>query len=105
MEAYRALRSGTWTELSVHIFTNSTPIPQSSVCTQYDLTLLTCLLVGSYRFCIVPLLAACYGKRKTRVWRSKSWFSSLLLLTKYFLTQYIMCKAMIPQAFGKKTNS
>uniref|UniRef100_A0A3B4E9K5 Uncharacterized protein n=1 Tax=Pygocentrus nattereri TaxID=42514 RepID=A0A3B4E9K5_PYGNA len=58
MAAYGGLRSCTWTEFSMHIFTNSTLVPQSSACAECDLTLLTCLFIGSYRFCIIPLLAA-----------------------------------------------
>lgn len=71
MLAYGGLRSCTWSEFSLDIFDNSTLIPQSNAGSQCDLTLLTCLLIGSYRFCIVPLLAACYGKSKTPLQRSK----------------------------------
>lgn len=65
MLAYGGLRSCTWSAPSLYVFDNSTLIPQFSAVSQCDLTLLTCLLIGSYRFCIIPLLAACSGKSKT----------------------------------------
>uniref|UniRef100_A0A4W6BQX0 Uncharacterized protein n=1 Tax=Lates calcarifer TaxID=8187 RepID=A0A4W6BQX0_LATCA len=46
---------------------NSFPGSAASSC---DLTLMTCLLIGSYRFCIIPLLAAFNG-RDRKLWRSK----------------------------------
>lgn len=90
MEGYGSLRSCTWTELSVHIFTNST-MPQSSACAPCDLTLLTCILIGSYRFCIIPLLAVCNGKSKAQLWRSKSfvYFKLLEIVVSCYL--YILC--------------
>lgn len=71
MLVYEGLRSCTWSEFSLDVFENSTLIPQSNAGSQCDLTLFTCLLIGSYRFCVVPLLAACYGKSKTPLQRSK----------------------------------
>uniref|UniRef100_A0A671NJ95 Uncharacterized protein n=1 Tax=Sinocyclocheilus anshuiensis TaxID=1608454 RepID=A0A671NJ95_9TELE len=62
---------GTLTEISEQVFTNSTMNRQPSSCAPCDLTLLTCLVIGSYRFCIIPLLSAFYGKPKTQLWRSK----------------------------------
>uniref|UniRef100_A0A672Z1F6 Microtubule associated tumor suppressor 1a n=1 Tax=Sphaeramia orbicularis TaxID=375764 RepID=A0A672Z1F6_9TELE len=42
---------------------------QSSAGSSCDLTLLTCLLIGSYRFCIIPLLAALNGNYR-KLWRN-----------------------------------
>lgn len=68
---YTALRSGTMTEFPAHVFNNSSSFlaPGSAGCS-CDLTLLTCRLIGSYRFCIVPLLAAFCGKHR-KLWRCK----------------------------------
>uniref|UniRef100_A0A8C7D8P2 Uncharacterized protein n=1 Tax=Oncorhynchus kisutch TaxID=8019 RepID=A0A8C7D8P2_ONCKI len=67
MSGYGGLRSCTWTEFSTQVFTNSSLIPQGSATGSHcDLTLLTCLLIGSYRFCIIPLLAAFNGKTRIR---------------------------------------
>ena len=71
MAGYTGLRSCTWTEFPVDILTNSSLISRSTVSSNCDLTLLTCLLIGSYRFCIVPLLAVFNGKGGNRLWRSK----------------------------------
>ncbi|XP_047658336.1 microtubule-associated tumor suppressor 1 homolog A isoform X4 [Tachysurus fulvidraco] len=71
------LRSCTWSEFSSYVFNNSTLIPQTTAGSQCDLTLLTCLLIGSYRFCIIPLLAAIYGKSKTPLQRSDKRTASL----------------------------
>ena len=65
------LRSCTWTEFPVDILTNSSLISRSSVGSNCDLTLLTCLLIGSYRFGIVPLLAVFNSKGGNRLWISK----------------------------------
>lgn len=81
MPAYR----GTLTEISEQVFTNSTLNQQPSSCAQCDLTLLTCLLIGSCHFCIIPLLFAFYGKPKTQLWRSKYSFCLFLFL---FLVGY-----------------
>lgn len=70
MAAYTGLRSCTWTEFPAHVFTNSSLVAQGSAGSNCDLTLLTCLLIGSYRFCIIPLLAAFNGKDR-KLWRSK----------------------------------
>lgn len=75
MSAHR----GTLTEFSEQVFSNSSLDHQPSSCSQCDLTLLTCLLIGSYRFCIVPLLAASHRKPKTRLWRSKLIFKCRFL--------------------------
>uniref|UniRef100_A0A3Q3W7K8 Uncharacterized protein n=1 Tax=Mola mola TaxID=94237 RepID=A0A3Q3W7K8_MOLML len=37
----------------------------SSAASSCDLSLLTCMLIGSYRFCIIPLLAALNEKDRT----------------------------------------
>uniref|UniRef100_A0A3B4A677 Uncharacterized protein n=1 Tax=Periophthalmus magnuspinnatus TaxID=409849 RepID=A0A3B4A677_9GOBI len=61
MAVYNAVRCGTMTEFSVHIFHNSSSfgaLGNGSAGASCDLTLLTCVLIGSYRFCIIPLLAA-----------------------------------------------
>ncbi|XP_010143717.1 PREDICTED: microtubule-associated tumor suppressor 1 isoform X3 [Buceros rhinoceros silvestris] len=57
------LRSCTETNFSPLIFINSTLIPPTDSGSHYDITLLTLLVVGSYSFCIVPLLATFTGKR------------------------------------------
>nr|XP_030127039.3 microtubule-associated tumor suppressor 1 isoform X3 [Taeniopygia guttata] len=57
------LRSCTETNFSPIIFFNSTLTPPTDSGSHYDITLLTLLLVGSYSFCIVPLLATFTGKR------------------------------------------
>nr|XP_056711586.1 microtubule-associated tumor suppressor 1 isoform X1 [Euleptes europaea] len=59
------LRSCTETEFSPHIFTNSTLTPPTDSGSHYDITLLTLLVVGSYSFCIIPLLASFTGRRTT----------------------------------------
>ncbi|XP_039921710.1 microtubule-associated tumor suppressor 1 isoform X7 [Hirundo rustica] len=57
------LRSCTETNFSPVIFFNSTLTPPTDSRSHYDITLLTLLVVGSYSFCIVPLLATFTGKR------------------------------------------
>ncbi|XP_051646262.1 microtubule-associated tumor suppressor 1 isoform X8 [Manacus candei] len=57
------LRSCTETNFSPIIFINSTLTPPTDSGSHYDITLLTLLVVGSYSFCIVPLLATFTGKR------------------------------------------
>uniref|UniRef100_A0A3P9BFK8 Uncharacterized protein n=1 Tax=Maylandia zebra TaxID=106582 RepID=A0A3P9BFK8_9CICH len=57
MAGYTGLRSCTWTEFPAHVFNSSSLLTQGSAASSCDLTLLTCLLIGSYRFCIIPLLA------------------------------------------------
>lgn len=69
MASYTGLRSCTWIEFPAHVFNNSS-FGQESVTSSCDLTLLTCLLIGSYRFCIIPLLSAFNGKHK-KLWKSK----------------------------------
>ncbi|KAK0144318.1 Microtubule-associated tumor suppressor 1 A [Merluccius polli] len=66
---HRGHTSCTWTEFPVDILTNSSLISQSTVGSNCDLTLLTCLLIGSYRFCIVPLLAIFNSKDGNRLCR------------------------------------
>lgn len=70
MAGYTGLRSCTWTESPTHVFNNSFSMGQGSAASSCDLTLLTCLLIGSYRFCIIPLLAVLSGK-DGKLWRSK----------------------------------
>lgn len=62
MAVYTGLRSYTWTEFPAYVFYNSSILVQGSAVSSCDLTLLTCLLIGSYRFCVIPLLAAFNGK-------------------------------------------
>uniref|UniRef100_A0A8B9QG66 Uncharacterized protein n=1 Tax=Apteryx owenii TaxID=8824 RepID=A0A8B9QG66_APTOW len=57
------LRSCTETNFSPDIFINSTLIPPTESGSHYGITLLTVLIVGSYSFCIIPLLATFTGKR------------------------------------------
>uniref|UniRef100_A0A8C5I264 Microtubule-associated tumor suppressor 1 n=1 Tax=Gouania willdenowi TaxID=441366 RepID=A0A8C5I264_GOUWI len=68
MAGYTELRSCTWTESTALVFNNSSVFAEGSTATSCDLTLLTCFLIGSYRFCIVPLLAAFNGI-KGNLWR------------------------------------
>ncbi|XP_047440794.1 microtubule-associated tumor suppressor 1 homolog A isoform X2 [Mugil cephalus] len=68
MAGYTGLRSCTWTEFPAYIFNNTSLFAQGSAASNCDVTLLTCLLIGSYRFCIIPLLAALNGKDK-KLWR------------------------------------
>lgn len=68
------LRSCTETNFSPVIFINSTLTPPTDSGSHYDITLLTLLVVGSYSFCIVPLLATFTGKRS----RLYSFFISIL---------------------------
>ncbi|XP_030047321.1 microtubule-associated tumor suppressor 1 isoform X3 [Microcaecilia unicolor] len=56
-------RSCTETDFFYHLFINSTLMPPTDSERHYDFTLLTVLLVGSYSFCIIPLLATISGKR------------------------------------------
>lgn len=70
MAGYTGLRSCTWTEFPAHVYNNSSLMAQGSAASNFDLTLLTCLLIGSYRFCIIPLLAAFNGK-DGKLWSSK----------------------------------
>uniref|UniRef100_A0A1A8G381 Mitochondrial tumor suppressor 1a n=2 Tax=Nothobranchius korthausae TaxID=1143690 RepID=A0A1A8G381_9TELE len=62
MAGYTGLRSCTWTEPPVHVFSNSSLLTPGSTSSSCDLTLLTCLLIGSYRFCIIPVLAVINGR-------------------------------------------
>uniref|UniRef100_A0A8C0QRV1 Uncharacterized protein n=1 Tax=Chelonoidis abingdonii TaxID=106734 RepID=A0A8C0QRV1_CHEAB len=57
------LRSCTETDFSPRIFINSTLAPPTDSGSHYDITLLTMLVVGSYSFFIIPLLATFTGKR------------------------------------------
>ncbi|XP_071663653.1 microtubule-associated tumor suppressor 1 isoform X2 [Patagioenas fasciata] len=57
------LRSCTETNFSPFIFINSTLTPPTDSGSHYDFTLLTLLVVGSYSFCIISLLATFTGKR------------------------------------------
>uniref|UniRef100_A0A8B9DTJ1 Uncharacterized protein n=1 Tax=Anser cygnoides TaxID=8845 RepID=A0A8B9DTJ1_ANSCY len=57
------LRSCTETNFSPDIFINSTLTPPTNSGSYYDITLLTLLVVASYSFCIIPLLASFTGKR------------------------------------------
>ncbi|XP_009954269.1 PREDICTED: microtubule-associated tumor suppressor 1 isoform X3 [Leptosomus discolor] len=57
------LRSCTETNFSPIIFINSTLTPPTDSGSHYDITLLTLLVVGSYSFCIIPLLSTFTGKR------------------------------------------
>lgn len=75
MAGYTGLRSCTWTEFPVDVLANSSLISQSAVGSNCDLTLLTCLLIGSYRFCVAPLLALFNSKDGNRLWRSKRRFN------------------------------
>ncbi|XP_071313910.1 microtubule-associated tumor suppressor 1 homolog A isoform X3 [Trachinotus anak] len=68
MAGYTGLRSCTWTEYPSHVFNNSSLMTQGSAASNCDLTLMTCLLIGSYRFFIIPLLAAFNGKDR-KLWR------------------------------------
>uniref|UniRef100_A0A8C1JLJ0 Uncharacterized protein n=1 Tax=Cyprinus carpio TaxID=7962 RepID=A0A8C1JLJ0_CYPCA len=63
-------RLSTLTEISEQVFTNITMKQQPSSCAPCALTLFTSPLIGSYRFCIIPLLSAFYGKPKTQLWRN-----------------------------------
>ncbi|KAM4837044.1 microtubule-associated tumor suppressor 1 isoform 4-T4 [Thomomys bottae] len=56
-------RSCTEIDISSKIFINSTLTPPAGSERQYDATLLTLLVVGSYSLCIIPLLATFTGKR------------------------------------------
>uniref|UniRef100_A0A8C5SVF3 Uncharacterized protein n=1 Tax=Laticauda laticaudata TaxID=8630 RepID=A0A8C5SVF3_LATLA len=58
-------RSCTETDFSPHIFINSTLTPPADSGSHYDVTLLTLLVVGSYSFCIIPLLATFSGRRSS----------------------------------------
>ncbi|XP_061329345.1 microtubule-associated tumor suppressor 1 isoform X5 [Pezoporus flaviventris] len=57
------LRSCTETNFSPVIFINSTLTPPTDSGSHFDITLLTLLVVGSYSFCIILLLATFTGKR------------------------------------------
>nr|XP_021141547.1 microtubule-associated tumor suppressor 1 isoform X2 [Columba livia] len=57
------LRSCTETNFSPFIFINSTLTPPTDSGSHYDFTLLTLLVVGSYSFCIISLLATLTGRR------------------------------------------
>ena len=71
MAGHTGPRSCTWTEFPVDILTNSSLISRSTVGSNCDLTLLTCLLIGSYRFGIIPLLAVFNSKDGNRLCRSE----------------------------------
>uniref|UniRef100_A0A8D3DXK1 Uncharacterized protein n=1 Tax=Scophthalmus maximus TaxID=52904 RepID=A0A8D3DXK1_SCOMX len=62
MAGYTGLRSCTWTEFPAPVFNNSSLMAHGTAASSCDLTLMTCLLIGSYRFCIIPMLAAFNGK-------------------------------------------
>ncbi|XP_035861333.1 microtubule-associated tumor suppressor 1 homolog A isoform X5 [Sander lucioperca] len=68
MAGYTGLRSCTWTEFPAHIFNSSSSMAQGRAASNCDLTLLTCLLIGSYRFCVIPLLSLFNGKDR-KLWR------------------------------------
>ncbi|XP_010000783.1 PREDICTED: microtubule-associated tumor suppressor 1 isoform X4 [Chaetura pelagica] len=59
------LRSCTDTNFSPVVFINSTLTPPTDSGSHYDITLLTLLVVGSYSFCIIPLLATFTGKKSS----------------------------------------
>lgn len=72
MAVYGSLWSCTSTELAAPVTsTNTTLDLRVGGSPHCDLTLLTCLLIGSYRFCIIPLLAAFHAKPQTQQWASK----------------------------------
>ncbi|XP_069026997.1 microtubule-associated tumor suppressor 1 homolog A isoform X5 [Embiotoca jacksoni] len=71
MAGYTGLRSCTWTEFPAHVFNSSSFLAHGNAASNCDLTLLTCLLIGSYRFCIIPLLAAFNGYNR-KIWRTVS---------------------------------
>uniref|UniRef100_A0A8C4RGF1 Uncharacterized protein n=1 Tax=Erpetoichthys calabaricus TaxID=27687 RepID=A0A8C4RGF1_ERPCA len=54
-------RSCTFPEFPCILF-NSTLVLQDNADSQFDMTFLMFILIGSYRFCIIPLLAAFNGK-------------------------------------------
>uniref|UniRef100_A0A663M3F6 Uncharacterized protein n=1 Tax=Athene cunicularia TaxID=194338 RepID=A0A663M3F6_ATHCN len=58
------LRSCTETHFSPIIFINSTLTPPTDSGSHSDITLLTLLVVGTYSFCVISLLATFTGKRK-----------------------------------------
>ncbi|XP_053736045.1 microtubule-associated tumor suppressor 1 homolog A isoform X2 [Synchiropus splendidus] len=68
MAAHTGLRSCTWTEFPPYFLPNASYIALGSAEHSCDSRLLTCLLIGSYRFFIVPLLVACNGIN-TNLWR------------------------------------
>lgn len=71
MATYSGPRSCTWTELPGQVSSNFSSLAQRTATTSScDLTLLTCLLIGSYRFCLIPLLALFSGKGR-QLWRRK----------------------------------
>lgn len=71
MAGYSGPRSCTWTEFPAHVSHNSSALAQrNATASSCDLTLLTCVLIGSYRFCIVPLLTLFTGKGR-QLWRCK----------------------------------
>ncbi|XP_069487671.1 microtubule-associated tumor suppressor 1 isoform X2 [Ambystoma mexicanum] len=57
-------RSCTQTDFSPHLFINSTLMPPAVSGKPCDVTLLTLIVVGSYSFCIIPLLAT-FTERRT----------------------------------------
>lgn len=90
MADFSGLRSCTWTELPAHLVHNSSAVSGDSAASSCDLTLLTCLLIASYRFCIIPLLAALHGKDK-KLWRRK-WNSEAIHVLK---KKFIICKLIL----------
>lgn len=76
MADFTGLRSCTWTEFPALSAQNASSVTRSNTASSCDLTLLTCLLIGSYRFCILPLLAVFNGNDK-KLWRSK-WILELI---------------------------
>lgn len=68
------LRSCTHTTFSPHIFSNSTLMPPNTSGSRSDVMFVTFLLIGSYSFCIVPLLAVFIARPKYQHFKSKSVF-------------------------------
>uniref|UniRef100_A0A3Q0SS55 Uncharacterized protein n=1 Tax=Amphilophus citrinellus TaxID=61819 RepID=A0A3Q0SS55_AMPCI len=87
MAGYTGLRSCTWTEFPAHVFNSSALLTQGSAASSCDLTLLTCLLIGSYRFCIIPLLAAFNGK--DRISSVISFFLLFFFFFFFFFSQLV----------------
>lgn len=83
MADFTGLRSCTWTEFPALPAQNASSVTRSNTASSCDLTLLTCLLIGSYRFCIIPLLAVFNGNDK-KLWRSK-WILQLIHMLQQIL--------------------
>ncbi|XP_069780648.1 microtubule-associated tumor suppressor 1 homolog isoform X2 [Narcine bancroftii] len=58
------LRSCTHTTFSPYVFSNLTLVPPNTSGSRSDVMFVTFLLIGSYSFCIVPLLAVFIGRPK-----------------------------------------